>query len=150
MKVALWMGMFLVILVGVWGFAGSAMPQGLGQEKGYDQPSLLCHSCYQSASPQSGMVAKSGVTVKGTSYSKGYQVVVPTYPSFTYAPGWYVGLGNYYRHRGQFSLYNSQQKLGAEQGLSIVHEQNAPTYKTYVRGSAPSYQLVDGKMIVVS
>ncbi|MEK6963637.1 MAG: hypothetical protein AABX70_04375 [Nanoarchaeota archaeon] len=146
MKSAVWLGMFLLILGNVLGYAASATPPGWGQEKGTDQPTLNCPSCYQTPSPRSGTVAKSGVTVKGTPYSNGYQVVVPTYSSFTYAPGWYVGLGNYYRHRGPFTVYGAQHKLGSEAGLNRVQEKNINTYR---RGSAPSYQLVNGKMMVV-
>lgn len=147
MKAAMWLGIFLLVLGSVWGYAASATPPGWGQEQGYDQPTLVCPSCYQTASPMSGTVAKSAVTVKGTVYSNGYQVVPASHYSFTYAPGWYVGLGNYYRHRGQFAVYGARQKLGTENGLTIVREQNMNIYR---RGSAPSYQLVDGKMIVVN
>ena len=147
MKGAIWLGVFLFALVSVWGYAASATPPGWGQEQGIDQPTLNCPSCYQTASPLSGTVAKSGATVKGTMYSKGFQVVPPSYSSFTYAPSWYVGLGKYYRHRGQFKLYNAQQQLGADQGLSIAREQKP---KAYVASGSPSYQLVNGKMMAIN
>lgn len=147
MKALVWIGMFLMVLVMAWGYAASATHPSWGQENGYEQPTLSCPSCYQTPSPGSGTVSKSSTGVKGTVYSKNAQIIPSTYTSFTYAPSWYVGLGQYYRHRGQFSLYNAQAKLGTDPGLSMVREQNTNKYK---RGSAPSYQLVNGKMIVVS
>jgi len=136
-----------MLMINAWAFAGSATPLGFGQEQGYEQPTLACASCYQVRSPSAGTGTKEGISIKGTSYSQGQQVIPARYASFTYAPSWYVGLGNYYRHRGPFSVYAAKNRLGDERGLSIVHQEKLGQY---VRGSRPNHELVDGKMMRVN
>ena len=146
MKSYLWLGFLLISSLMVSALGGMSRPVGLGYEQGYDQPTLNCPSCYDTQSLTSQGIPKSSQAVKSSVYATGQHIVPSVYVGTTYAPNWYLGLANYYRHRGIFKPYNAKNMLGDEKGLSIVQSKSA--YYQPAKRATSGIQVVDGRQVL--
>ena len=139
---------FLLALTCVSAIGGMSRPAGQGQERGYENPTLTCPSCYNVPSPLAGSTAKSSMAVPATPFARGAQIIPSSYVSTTYAPNMYLGLDNYYRHRGKFKAYSTRRLLGDSKGFTIVHENNRDRYARPVYTTS-KYKLIDGRLLMM-